>query len=255
MNKYIKAVCVVASLLVCTVAFADTNSIRQAIESKLPKAFPQGSTIVFDSLMKGYYHFQLKSDDPELPFALTVDGNVQWLKNPNNRNNNGFTGFSDDGSTFRFNEQQAQDAMLDGLRRLDKSKLIKFKFGAGKRQIVLTGAFDCVPCRKVEAAIKALGSQLNATVYLIPILQKSDAKKRQWLHDVWCAKDPAKAWDEIQQEGIFPKPVSNSCSFELRDSMGLAIFFDGLATPTFIFEDGSKISGMLSNEKILANFR
>ena len=250
-----KAICVVVSFLVSSSIFADTNSIKQTIESKLPKAFPSGSTVAFDSLIKGYYHFQNISDDPEFPFVLTVDENVNWVKNPKGRNGNGFIGFTDRGNTFQFNEQQAQDVILDGLRRLDKSKLIKLKFGAGKRQIILTGAFDCGPCRKVEANIRALAPQLNATVYLIPILQRPDVKKRQWLHDVWCAKDPAKAWEDIQHEGIFPKPVSNKCALELRDSMGLALFFDSVVTPTFIFEDGSKASGLLSNEKILANFR
>jgi len=142
---------------------------------------------------------------------------------------------------------------IDKLTAFDFSKLplkdaIVIKQGTGARKLVVFGDPNCGYCKRFERDVASLK---NVTVYtfLYPILgPDSTAKSR----DIWCAKDPAKAWRDWMINGTLPPSTAgarcDTAALERNTELGRKHRVQG--TPAAVFEDGSRSPGAIPVDEI-----
>lgn len=142
---------------------------------------------------------------------------------------------------------------IDKLTAFDFSKLplkdaIVIKQGNGARKMAVFGDPNCGYCKRFERDVASLR---NVTVYtfLYPILgADSTAKSR----DIWCAKDPAKAWRDWMINGTLPASTAgarcDAAALERNTELGRKHRVQG--TPAAVFEDGSRAPGAVSADEL-----
>lgn len=106
---------------------------------------------------------------------------------------------------------------------------------------------NCGYCKRFE---KDTVNLKNVTVYtfLYPILGADSPQKSR---DVWCAKDPTKAWREWMIEGkSVPRTMGQCDDSALPRVMALGRKLRITGTPTLIFENGKRVPGALPAEEV-----
>ncbi|NDG42315.1 MAG: DsbC family protein, partial [Betaproteobacteria bacterium] len=84
--------------------------------------------------------------------------------------------------------------------------------------------------------------------FLLPILGPDSTTKSR---DIWCAKDPGKAWRTWMVDGQLPAKALASCdtaALERNSEMGRKYKVQG--TPALVFEDGSRSPGAMPAAQI-----
>ena len=122
---------------------------------------------------------------------------------------------------------------------------IKRVRGTGKRVLYTFEDPNCGYCRKFQQELAKVD---NITIYtfLWPILSPDSVEKSK---AVWCAKDRAKAWDDIMNAGAVPKN-DRSCPNPLAKNSELAQRFGVTGTPAVYLADGRQIGGYMAAEKL-----
>jgi thiol:disulfide interchange protein DsbC len=121
--------------------------------------------------------------------------------------------------------------------------------GTGARKLVVFGDPNCGYCKRLE---KDLLSLKDATIYtfLFPVLGPDSTVKSK---DIWCAKDPAKAWRSWMIDGQAPNSAPASCDTAALDrNLDLGHKHKVQGTPAVVFEDGSRTPGALPLAQIEA---
>jgi thiol:disulfide interchange protein DsbC len=91
----------------------------------------------------------------------------------------------------------------------------------------------------------------NVTVYtfLYPILGPDSTTKSR---DIWCAKDPAKAWRDWMINGTLPPSTASArcdtAALDRNTELGRKHRVQG--TPAAVFEDGSRAPGAVSADEL-----
>jgi len=97
--------------------------------------------------------------------------------------------------------------------QLKLDQLIRRRYGNGRRTIVVAAGFDCPACKTMEMSLSALRNRINATIYIIPdTLMPNDPVRRAMVRSIWCAADPAKAWEQAVLRNRLPSTHIASCS-------------------------------------------
>ena len=140
--------------------------------------------------------------------------------------------------------------------RIEKLTAIEFKSlpfkdaisivrGDGKRQLAVFEDPNCGYCKKFERDIKKINN-ITVHLFLVPILGPDSVKKSK---DIWCAKDPAKAWQTWMIDN--KKPTPGECDTSALDrNVALSQEFKINGTPTLIFSDGSRVPGAISSAEV-----
>jgi thiol:disulfide interchange protein DsbC len=117
---------------------------------------------------------------------------------------------------------------------------IKRVKGNGSRRIAIFEDPDCPYCKKLEQELKGVD---NVTIYvfLFPIEDTHPAAAAK-SRAVWCAKDRAKAWDEIMRTGTVPANPAD-CANPVERIVDFAKQHRITATPTSILADGRRVVG------------
>ena len=141
---------------------------------------------------------------------------------------------------------------LDKLSAFDFSKLpvkdaIAIRQGKGTRKMAVFVDPNCGYCKRFERDVAGLK---DATVYifLYPILGPDSQTKSR---DIWCAKDPAKAWREWMLENKLPSSAPAKCdvaAIERNVELGRKHRVTG--TPATVFEDDSRLPGAVPAEQL-----
>jgi len=138
-------------------------------------------------------------------------------------------------------------ARIDKITAIDFSALplkdaMVIKQGNGARRLAVFADPNCGYCKRFE---RDLASIKDVTVYtfLIPILgPDSNAKSR----DIWCAKDPARAWRAWMLENTLPAKAGDKCDDDaIERNLALARKHRVNGTPAMVFEDGTRKPGAL----------
>jgi thiol:disulfide interchange protein DsbC len=144
----------------------------------------------------------------------------------------------------------------DELMRVDFKSLpldqaVKTVRGDGSRTLVTFEDPNCGFCRKLHRDIAGLK---NVTIYtfLYPILSQDSFEKSR---AVWCAKERAKAWDELMANGKSPPAPAADCKHPLQQTLELGGKLDIRGTPTLVFTDGRRIAGAVPVDRIEAAFK
>lgn len=142
---------------------------------------------------------------------------------------------------------------LDKLSAFDFAKLplkdaITIKQGNGARKLAVFVDPNCGYCKRFERDIAGLK---NVTIYtfLYPILGPDSLAKSR---DIWCAKDPARAWRDWMLSGTTPVPSAGSrcdaSALERNTELGRQHRVQG--TPAAVFEDGSRAPGAVPADEV-----
>ena len=129
----------------------------------------------------------------------------------------------------------------------DSFKIVK---GNGKRKIAVFEDPNCGYCKQFEKQIEEL-KDVTIYLFLFPILGPDSVAKS---NAIWCAKDQKKAWQDWMIKGIKPDeakcaetPIGRNVSFGKQNKLN--------GTPTIIFEDGTKVPGVMSVPQIEEKFK
>lgn len=141
----------------------------------------------------------------------------------------------------------------DELLRVDFKTLpldmaVKTVRGDGSRTLVTFEDPNCAYCKKLHRDITGLK---NVTIYtfLYPILSQDSFEKSR---GVWCAKDRAKAWEELMAEGKAPPAPAADCKHPLQQTLDLGRKLEVTGTPTLVFTNGKRVPGAVPLERIEA---
>ena len=124
----------------------------------------------------------------------------------------------------------------------DSFKIIK---GNGKRKIAVFEDPNCGYCKQLESQIEEL-KDVTIYLFLLPILGEDSFVKS---NNIWCSKDQKKAWQDWMIRGV--KPSEGKCvgnSIERNLAFGKKNKIN--STPTLIFEDGSRVPGLMNVAQI-----
>ena len=128
--------------------------------------------------------------------------------------------------------------------------------GNGKRRLAVFEDPNCGYCKRFERDLQKVDN-VTIHMFLYPILGADSTEKSK---NIWCAKDPAKAWMDWmvrdQQPSGAANPACDSAALARNVEFGRKHKIGG--TPTLLFIDGSRVPGAISSaqvEKHLADAR
>jgi len=117
--------------------------------------------------------------------------------------------------------------------------------GNGKRTLYTFEDPNCGYCKQLY---KELAKIPDVTIYtfLLPILSPNSVEKAT---AVWCAKDRAKAWDQVMTTSTVDGN-GKSCDTPIQKNLQLMHRFGIRGTPAVYLADGRHIGGYVPAEKI-----
>ena len=122
--------------------------------------------------------------------------------------------------------------------------------GNGKRKLAVFEDPNCGYCKRFERDLQKVD---NVTVYLFlyPILSQDSSDRSR---NVWCAKDRAKAWQDLMLKE--QAPANAQCdTAALQRNLDRGRKHKSTGTPTLIASDGTRVPGAIGTaqiEKLLA---
>lgn len=227
------ATLLVSSALAAGVAHAGDASIRQAFQNRVP-----GLTVesVGKTPMAGLY--EVVADGQ----IFYVDENVNFV----------IRGVLFDARTPAMrNVTVARNAELAAaLLRKSTHLAIKRVRGNGKRVLYTFEDPNCGYCRQLQKELLKL-NDVTIYTFLWPILSADSVDKSK---AVWCARDRARAWDDLMSNGVAPQNDAR-CDTPLEKNKELAQRFGIRGTPGVFVADGRSIGGYLAADKIEEELR
>jgi thiol:disulfide interchange protein DsbC len=108
--------------------------------------------------------------------------------------------------------------------------------GNGKRVLYTFEDPNCGYCRELQKELMKL-SDVTIYTFLWPILSPDSVDKSR---AVWCAKDRAKAWDDLMSRGVAPQ-AGAQCDAPFDKNHELAQRFGIRGTPAVFLADGRQV--------------
>jgi thiol:disulfide interchange protein DsbC len=146
------------------------------------------------------------------------------------------------------------EARINKLTAIDFASLplknaVVIKQGTGARKLVVFADPNCGYCKRLERDLVALK---DVTIYnfIYPILGPDSTAKSK---DIWCAKDPAKAWRDWMVDGKLASKAAANCdttALDANNELGRKYRVQG--TPAVVFEDGTRAPGAIPAAQIEA---
>lgn len=118
---------------------------------------------------------------------------------------------------------------------------VKVVYGKGERRLAVFTDTRCTYCRLLEQSIRQVG---NVTVYnFLHPTPMSRALSRK----IFCAENPAKAFQDYMLEGEEPTGEARKCDASALDrNLALGRRLGVAGTPVIIFSDGTTQAGSLA---------
>jgi thiol:disulfide interchange protein DsbC len=144
------------------------------------------------------------------------------------------------------------EARIDKLTAVDFAALpikdaVTYKQGSGARKLAVFVDPNCGYCKRFERDLVGL-KDVTIYTFIMPILgPDSNAKSR----DIWCSKEPAKAWRAWMVDNVQPPRVMGTCDSAALDrnvAFGHKHRVNG--TPALFFEDGTRKPGALPGAEV-----
>lgn len=207
-------------------AHAGENEIRLMLQSKFPN---KGSIEhVIKTPYSGLYEIligdQLIYADEQGQYLF--DGSVIEVKSRSN-----------------LTEQRHSQLIAIDFDKLPVDFAVKKVKGNGKRKLALFTDPNCEYCKRLEKELTKV-SDITLYLFLYPIFPGSD----EIVRNVYCAKDPAMAWDDWMLNGIAPASASCKTFTEKVVALGKKLRIN--TTPNLILANGMRAPGYLSAEEL-----
>jgi len=129
--------------------------------------------------------------------------------------------------------------------RKSTDQAIKRVRGNGKRVIYTFEDPNCGYCRQLQRELQKV-NDITIYTFLWPILSQDSVDKSR---AIWCAKDRAKAWDDVMLRGAVAQS-DGQCETPIDRNKQLAQRFRINGTPAIFFADGSMNNGYLPAEQL-----
>ncbi|MBI5278172.1 MAG: DsbC family protein [Burkholderiales bacterium] len=123
--------------------------------------------------------------------------------------------------------------------------------GNGSRKVALFEDPNCGYCKRMERDLQKVDN-IAIYIFLYPILGRDSLEKSR---DIWCAKEPAKAWLDWMVRDVRPAQVAQCEAAALVRNVEMGRRYKITGTPTLVLADGTKVPGALNAaqlEKLLA---
>ncbi len=143
-------------------------------------------------------------------------------------------------------------ARIDKLTAVDFAALplkdaMLIKQGSGTRRLVIFADPNCGYCKRIERDLVTL-KDVSIYTFLYPILGPDSNLKSK---DIWCSKDPAKAWRSWMIDGQVPAKAASGCDTSvLERNVALGQKYRVQGTPGVVFEDGTRAPGAIPAAQI-----
>lgn len=142
---------------------------------------------------------------------------------------------------------------MDQLTAIDFKQLplkdaITIVHGKGERKLAVFEDPNCGYCKRFE---KDLQNVDNVTIHLFlyPILSPDSAEKSR---NIWCAKEPAKAWQDHMLRD--KAPAAAQCDpAALQRNLAFGRKYKITGTPTLIFANNVRVPGAISAQEVEKN--
>jgi len=213
-----------------TAAMADEASIRKNLTERLPN-FPPIDEVT-KTAIPGIYELRIGAE------VLYTDEHGQHV----------LQGSLIDTKT-RTNLTEARIAKLTQIdfASLPLKDAILIKQGSGARKLVIFSDPNCPYCKRLERDLLAL-KDVSIYNFLYPILGPDSTTKSR---DIWCAREPAKAWRGWMVDGDSPPKNTGKCdAAALERNVALGNKHRVTGTPAVVFEDGTRAPGAIPTEQI-----
>jgi thiol:disulfide interchange protein DsbC len=117
--------------------------------------------------------------------------------------------------------------------------------GNGKRKLAVFEDPNCGYCKRFERDLQNV-NDVTVYMFLYPILSADSIEKSK---NIWCAKDKAKAWQDVM---VRDQPVvtasCDSTAIDRNVAFGRKHKITG--TPTLIFADGGRVPGAIPAQQV-----
>ena len=117
--------------------------------------------------------------------------------------------------------------------------------GNGKRKLAVFEDPNCGYCKRFEADLAKVDN-VTIHMFLYPILGADSTDKSR---NVWCAKDKAKAWQDLMLRNT-PAPAASCDASALTRNREFGSKYKITGTPTLFFSDGSRVPGAINTAQI-----
>ena len=222
-------------LLSALVALACTGAVAQeaAIRKNLAERVPQLKNIdeVTKTAIPGLYEIRVNGAD-----IYYTDGQANYLLQGS---------LIDTKSRRNLTEDRVEKLTAVQFDKLPFKDAFTIVRGNGTRKLAVFEDPNCGYCKRFERDLQKID---NVTVYmfLYPILGPDSAEKSK---AIWCAKDPAKAWQDWMVRDQAPSTASCDASALVRNvELGRKHHISG--TPTLIFSNGNRVPGAVDDKQV-----
>ena len=219
MIRRLAALCAILAALAAGSAMASEAAIRQSFQARFPNATVESVTRTpFAGIYEVVFNGQIAYTDEKLNFVFF--GNLVDTRAGAERN-----------LTRERNAQLASQSL-----RKSADDAVKRVRGNGKRVLYTFEDPNCGYCRELQKELMKL-SDVTIYTFLWPILSPDSIDKSR---AVWCAKDRAKAWDDLMSRGVAPQ-AGAKCDAPFERNHELAQRFGIRGTPAGFLGDGRQI--------------
>ena len=120
--------------------------------------------------------------------------------------------------------------------------------GNGKRRLAVFEDPNCGYCKRFERDLQKVDN-VTIHMFLYPILGADSGEKSR---NIWCAKDPAKAWLDWMLRNTTPaSSVTAACDVAaVARTVEFGRKHKITGTPTLLFADGSRVPGAISAAQV-----
>lgn len=230
MKKHLlKSLLACAVALACGAAMAQEAQIRKNIAERLP------AIKVVDEVTKtaipGIYELRINGSEifyTDAQANYLIEGTIIDVRAKRNL------------TEERINKLTA--VKFDDLPFKDAFTIVR---GNGKRKVAVFEDPNCGYCKRFERDLQKID---NVTVYmfLYPILGADSGDKSK---AIWCAKDPAKAWQDWMVRDQ-PVAAANCDTAALNRNAEFGRTYKITGTPTLFFIDGTRVPGAVDAAQV-----
>lgn len=122
--------------------------------------------------------------------------------------------------------------------------------GDGSRKLYLFSDPDCPYCKKLETEVLSKLDNVTIYTFMYP-LESLHPQARAKAESVWCLPEAgrAAAWEALAQG---TQPPAKNCDNPIERNIALAESIGFQGTPAMVSEDGRKMPGLVSAERLEA---
>ncbi len=214
-------------------ANAQEQLIRKAVAQKFPNAKVESVTrTAFPGLLEIVVDGSVFYTDDK--FSFVIDGSLIDTRTWTNI------------TQARRDEIEARLQGPINFRDLPLAQAVKIVRGNGRRVIATFEDPNCGFCRQFHAQLLKL-NDVTIYTFLYPIISPPDSVEKS--RAVWCARDRARAWDEVMTTGKIA-PAAANCKAPIDEVLQLGQKYNVKSTPTIFLSDGTRLRGALPPEQL-----